>query len=87
MRQRQRFFFFVQAVGRIILGWSVGKIIIILSFRVCTFKNNIDHQGKETCPILGLPIHYKNRAIYLSFFILTLWQQYTVKPPYSVHLV
>ena len=34
----------------IILGWSVGKIIIILSFRVSTSKNNdTDQQVKETC--------------------------------------
>ena len=44
-------FFVVQAVGRIILGRSVGKIIIIiLSLRVGKSKNkNIDHRGKETC--------------------------------------
>ena len=36
---------FVRAAGRIILGWSVSKmIIIILSFRVGTFEiKNIDH--------------------------------------------
>ena len=34
----------------IILDWSVGKIIIILSFRVNTSKNNdTDQQVKETC--------------------------------------
>ena len=44
-------FFVVQAVGRIISGRSVGKIIIIiLSLRVGKSKNkNINHRGKETC--------------------------------------
>ena len=45
-------FFVVQAVGRIISGRSVGKIIIIiiLSVRVGKSKNkNINHRGKETC--------------------------------------
>ena len=32
--------FVVQALRKIILGWSVSKIIIILSFRVGTPKNN-----------------------------------------------
>ena len=42
-------FFVVQAVGRIISGRSVGKIIIIiLSLRVGKSKN-INHRGKETC--------------------------------------
>ena len=37
--------------------WSVGKIIIILSFRVGTSKNeNIDHQVKETCAIVSTQI-------------------------------
>ena len=53
--------FFVRAVEKIISGLSVGKIIIIiiLSLRVGTSKNNnIDHQGKETCA-------YKNDHISL----------------------
>ena len=44
-------FFVVRAVGRIISGQSIGKIII-LRFRVGTSKNkNIDHGVKETCAI------------------------------------
>ena len=48
-------------------------IIIILSFRLGTFKNNIDHRGKETRAIFGLPIHNKNSAIngLLPFFLFT----------------
>ena len=48
---------FVHAAGRIILGWSVSKmIIIILSFRVGTFEiKNIDNWGKATCAMFGLP--------------------------------
>ena len=47
----------VHAAGRIILGWSVSKmIIIILSFRVGTFEiKNIDNWGKATCAMFGLP--------------------------------
>ena len=45
--------FVVRAVGKIISGRSVAKIIIIiLSFGVVTSKNkNIDHRVKETCAI------------------------------------
>ena len=56
----------MQTIRRIISGWSVSKIIIviILSFRVGTYKNkNIDHQGKETC-MFGLPILNESSAIY-----------------------
>ena len=43
------YFFVVWAVRRILSGHLVGKIIIILSFRVGTSNNaNIDHQVKET---------------------------------------
>ena len=45
VRQRQLIFFVVifWVVGRIILGWSVSRIII-LNFMVVTLKNkNIDH--------------------------------------------
>ena len=39
------------------LGWLVGKVIIILSFRVCTSKNkNIDLQVKETCAIMSAKV-------------------------------
>ena len=64
--------FVVWVVGRIVSDRSVSKIIIIisLSFRVGTFKNNIDHRDRETCVIFGLPIHNKNSAIngLLPFF-------------------
>ena len=55
----------MQAIRRIISGWSASKIIIviILSVRVGTYKNkNIDHQGKETT--FGLPILNESSAIY-----------------------
>ena len=51
-KAKATYFFIVQAVRRIILGWSVGKILIILSFSVSTSKSkNIDHQVKEACAI------------------------------------
>ena len=36
-----------------------------------TFKNNIDHQGRETCAIFGFPINNKNsvRNSFLPFFL------------------
>ena len=64
VRLKQLIFVVVWTVSRIILGWSVGKIIIlILCFWVSTFKNNIDHWDKETGAISALPIHNKNSAI------------------------
>ena len=39
-KAKTTYFFVLQPVGRITLGWLVGKIIIIiLSFRVGTSKN------------------------------------------------
>ena len=39
------------------------------SFRVCASKNkNIDHGGKETFALFGLPIQNKNIAIIVFFF-------------------
>ena len=61
----------VQAVKRIILSQSVGKIIIILSFRVGSSQNkNIDHRGKA-CVMFGLVMQNKNSAInvFLPFLI------------------
>ena len=54
------YFFSVCAVRRIILGWSVAKItIIIFILRDGTSINkNIDNQGKETCA-------YESDHIYL----------------------
>ena len=54
-------FFVVQAVGEIILGQSVSKIIIIfLSFRVSTSKNkNADHRVKQTCTIRSIKATYE----------------------------
>ena len=48
-------------------GRSIGKIIIIiiiiLSFRISTFKiKKIDHLGKETYTVFGLPIQNKKRS-------------------------
>ena len=52
-------FFVVRAVGKIMSGWSVGKIIII-SFRVGTFKNkNIDYGVKNTGAIMLAQVTYK----------------------------
>ena len=40
--------FVVRAVGKIVSGRSVGKIIIILNLWFGTFKNkNVDRRGKE----------------------------------------
>ena len=53
-------FFVVRAVGKIMSGWSVGKIIIIISFRVGTFKNkNIDYGVKNTGAIMLAQVTYK----------------------------
>ena len=50
----------VRAVGRIISGRSVDKIIVNQSFRVSTIKNkNIEHSGKE---LFGLPNQNKSSA-------------------------
>ena len=46
-------------------GRSIGKIIviIILSFKISTFKiKKIDHLGKETYTVFGLPIQNKKRS-------------------------
>ena len=41
-------------------------IIIILSFRVDTFKTkNIDHRVKKTCAIMSTQVTYENNHIYL----------------------
>ena len=59
LRRRQLKFFVVRAVERIISGRSVGKIIMILSFRVGTSKNtNIEHRVKETCDIMSTQVTY-----------------------------
>ena len=60
-------FFVVQAVGRIISGWPVGKIIIIiLSFRVGTSKNKkINHGVRETCAIMSTQVMYEINHISL----------------------
>ena len=48
----------------IISGQLVGKIlIIILSFRVGTSKNNIDHQVNETCAIISIQVTYETDHI------------------------
>ena len=52
------------------MGWWVGKIIMILSFRVDISENPyIDHQGKETCVMSGLTIQNKNDAIFVTFLV------------------
>ena len=33
--------------------------MIIPRFRVATFKNNIDHRGKETCVIMLIQVTYE----------------------------
>ena len=64
--RRQLNFLFVQAVERIISGWSVGKIIITLSFGVDTSKNkNIDHGVKETCAIMSTQVTYETDLFFL----------------------
>ena len=52
----------MQAVERIILGWLVGKIIIIiLIFRVSTSKNkNIDDGVKQTCATLSTQVNMES---------------------------
>ena len=51
----------MQAVERIILGWLVGKVIIILIFRVGASKNeNIDDGVKETCAMLSTQVNMKS---------------------------
>lgn len=53
---RRRQLFILRTIGRTISGLSVGKIIImILGFRVGTLRN-IDHRGKKTCFLIGLPV-------------------------------
>ena len=53
-------FFVVRAVRRIISGWSVGKIIIILNFRVGISNNeNIGHHVKETCATMSTQVTYE----------------------------
>ena len=53
-------FFVLRAVGRIMSGWSVGKITIIISFRVGTFKNkNIDYGVENTGAIMLAQVTYK----------------------------
>ena len=60
-------FFVVQAVERIISGWSVGKIIIlILNFRFGLSKSkNIDDGVKETCAIMLTKVTYEVNHISL----------------------
>ena len=51
---------FLRAVGRIIMGWLVGKIIIIiLSFRVDISENkNFDTRVKGTCAIMATQVTF-----------------------------
>ena len=62
-KAKATYFFVVPAVGRITLGRSVGKIIIIiinLRVRNDTSKNkNIDHGVKETCAIMSKQATYE----------------------------
>ena len=60
-------FFVVQAVERIISGWLVGKIIIlILNFRFGLSKSkNIDDGVKETCAIMLRKVTYEVNHISL----------------------
>ena len=57
----QRQLNFLLAVGRIISGQSLGKIIIItLSFKAGASKNkNIDHGVKVTCAIMSTQVTYE----------------------------
>ena len=65
-KAKATYFFAVQTVERIISGWSVGKIIIILSFRISTSKNkNADHRVKETCAIRSIQVTYETNHIFL----------------------
>ena len=55
----------VQVTGRIILGLSVNKVIIIIiqvSWPTCLEKKNIDHWGKEICVTFGLPTWKKKQC-------------------------
>ena len=60
-------FFVVREVGRITLGGSVSKIlIIILSFRVGSSKNkNADHRVKETDAIMSIQVTHETDLISL----------------------
>ena len=62
--------FIVWAVGRIISGQSVGKIILTIPrFRVCEYNNkNIDHRVKRTCAIMSTQVTYETNHI--SLFLL-----------------
>ena len=71
VKAKANYFFIAWAVGRIVSGRSVGKIIIIiLSFWVSTSKNkNIDHRVKETYVIFGLPIQNRTLPLF-DLFVL-----------------
>ena len=71
VKAKANYFFIVWAVGRIVSGRSVGKIIIIiLSFWVSTSKNkNIDHRVKETYVIFGLSIQNRTLPLF-DLFVL-----------------
>ena len=59
-------FFVVRAVGRIILGQPVSKILIILSFSISTSKNkNTNHRVKEFCAIMSIQVTYETNHISL----------------------
>ena len=59
--------FVVRALGGIILGRLVGKIIIrILSFRISISKNiNIDHGVTQTCAIMSPQVTYETNHIFV----------------------
>ena len=61
---------FLRAVGRIIMGWLVGKIImIILSFRVGTSENkNSDTRVKGTCAIMATQVTFLLHYIFFCVF-------------------
>ena len=52
----------------IISGWLLGKILIMISFRVGISKNkNIDHRVKETCAIMSTQVAYENFFFYVFY--------------------
>ena len=66
LRQRQLNFLLCGQAKKIISGWLIGKMIIILSFRVGKIKmKNIDHQVKETCAILSTQVTHEIDHIFV----------------------
>ena len=65
-RRQLNFLLYGQSGELFRVGRSVGKIIIIQSFRISTSKNkNADHRVKETCAIWLIQVTYEAEHISL----------------------